>query len=95
MFLAGCIGNSLTRFDPATGKKTLELRNLKSMVNTQTGSLALNIQDGNFVAKLLVIDSNVADSPESATAIGSAITEVMTGGASKVAEKAVENLTNE
>jgi hypothetical protein len=83
MFLAGCIGNSLKReiFNPSTGKliSRLEITNLKSMVNTQTGSLALNIQDGNFVARLLVIDSNVADSPESATAIGDAIGDVMTG----------------
>jgi hypothetical protein len=88
VFMAGCIGNSLKRevFDRDTGKliSRLEITNLKSMVNTQTKSLAMNVSDVNFTARLLIIDSNVAASPESATAIGDAITNVMTGGTSEI-----------
>jgi hypothetical protein len=94
VFVGGCIGNSLKRevFDRYTGKliSRLEITNLKSMVNTQTKSLAMNVVDANFSAKLLIIDSNVVASPESATAIGDAITTVMTGGAVDVAENLTE-----
>ena len=92
LFFAGCIGSSLEWTVRADGSKTLKINNLKAMVNTQTKSLAMNVTtDGNdFSAKLLVIDSNVSDSPESATAIGDAVTNVMTGGASRIGD----NLTN-
>jgi outer membrane lipoprotein SlyB len=92
--IGGCIGNTLKRevFDRETGKliSRLEITNLKSMVNTQTKSLAMNVSDVNFTARLLIIDSNVVASPESATAIGNAITNVMTGGASGVLNKAIK-----
>jgi hypothetical protein len=87
--IAGCIGNSLewTVYKDGKPEKKLKINNLKGAVNTQTKTLAMSVKDGNdFSANILVMDSNVAASPESATAIGSAITEVMTGGASKIGE---------
>jgi len=90
LFLAGCIGNTLTRFDPVTGKKTLEITNLKSMVGTSTKALIMSVKDGDFRATLSIIDANVYPSPESATAIFNGLTNLETGGAAGVAE----NLTN-
>ncbi len=94
-FAAGCIGNSLKReiYDKDTGKlvSRLEITNLKSMVSTQTKSLALSVKDGNdFSATLLVIDSNVVASPESAEAIGDAFSNVLTGGVSGALKGAVK-----
>ena len=93
IFIGGCIGSTLKRelYNPQTGKlvSRIEISNMKSMVSTQTKSLALNITDVNFTARLLIIDSNVMASPESAQAIGDAVTNVMTGGASG----AIRNIT--
>jgi hypothetical protein len=75
MTLVGCIGNSLRRTvsydkngDVLTSK--LEINNLKGMVNTSTGSLAFDINDGDFQARLLIVDSNVIADPNSAIALG-------------------------
>lgn len=77
LLIGGCIGNSLVRktWDGETGKLTGDLRvnNLKGMVNTSTGSLAFDINDGDFQARLLIIDSNVVADPNSAIALGQMI----------------------
>jgi hypothetical protein len=82
IFIGGCIGNTLTRYDPVTGKKTLEITNLKSMVGTSTKALTMSVKDKDFTATLSIIDSNVYPSPESATAIFDGLTNLETGGVS-------------
>ena len=91
--LCGCIGSSMTWKVYEGGKlvKELKVNNLKAAVNTSAKSLAMNVTDGNdFSARILIVDSNVVASPESATAIGDAITNVMTGGASGVVKGALK-----
>jgi hypothetical protein len=85
LFVCGCIGNSLVRYDPITGKKTLEITNLKSMVGTSTKALIFSVKDKDFKATISIIDANVYPSPESATAIFDGITNLETGGAAGVA----------
>ena len=91
IMLSGCIGSSLVRklYDK-DGRliKSLEVNNLKGMVNTEMKSLKMTIQDGNdFYVVFNFTDSNVTDSPESAVAIGDAVTNVMTGGASEIGKE--------
>jgi hypothetical protein len=94
LLLGGCIGNSLSRKTwNRDGRLSSELKvnNLKGMVNTSTGSLVFEIKDRNdFTAYLVVIDSNVVHSPESATAIFDGLTNLSTGGASGVVSDVVE-----
>jgi hypothetical protein len=76
LFLAGCIGNSLVRktyYPDGTLKGDLRVNNLKGMVNTSTGSLVFDINDGDFQARLLIVDSNVVADPNSALALGQMI----------------------
>lgn len=94
IMLSGCIGSSLVRklYDK-DGRliKSLEVNNLKGMVNTEMKSLRMTIRDGNdFFVVFNFTDSNVTDSPESATAIGDAVTNVMSGGASGLAKEALK-----
>lgn len=97
LFLAGCVGNQMIaeKHSPETGKleKKITVQGLSGMVNQQVGALKLTITetDGNdiFTASLTIIDHNIAESPESATAILNGITNVISGGAAG----AVDNLT--
>lgn len=94
IMMSGCIGSSLVRklYDK-DGRliKSLEVNNLKGMVNTEMKSLRMYIQDGNdFFVEFYFTDSNVTDSPESMDAIGDAVTNVMTGGASEIGKEVLK-----
>jgi hypothetical protein len=81
--LSGCVLNSYEHIDYDFNGKLISRTKLDinyAMINATAGVFMANV-DGAF---FLVIDANVMDSPESAEAIGKAIANGMSGGASGV-----------
>jgi hypothetical protein len=88
MFLAGCSGIIINKFDD-TGRLKERVIISSSMVKMDFDRLSVHTADVNVVIDKYVQDYN----SQSWIDIGRGVAAGMSGGASEVAEKAVENLT--
>lgn len=93
VFMGGCVGNALTHktYNPdGSLQSVIEIKNLNGFVNTETGMLVFEVEDGEFKVRVVLLDRTLTDSPESATAILDGLSNLSTGGASGLVKKVME-----